>query len=302
MLRKIKYFYYIFKWNRTIYTSFEFVLWYFLWLYLFQIPFDLFLFLYYYIIYLALFGLVYPIVYIYNDICDVEKDKLNKNRLKYKPLAAWKVSINNFLWYWIIWIWLWLILASFSPNVFMLFFWIAILFNFFYTKYLKHIFIVENFANAFTHSFIRFLLWIILAIKSLIHFTINYKNFDIDQFKLLKHQLELVLSWNSIFVIFLIVLLHFIILVLWAIYKRYIEFNSNWISRTTLKRYTQKIFNRLIISLTIIYILLDILLLYIKFDYIILFLSFIFIICINLGYLCWKSKILDKILIRIFAW
>lgn len=301
-MSKIKYIYYIFKWNRTIYTSFEFVLWYFLWLYLFQIPFDLFLFLYYYIIYLALFGLVYPIVYIYNDICDVEKDKLNKDRLKYKPLAAWKVSINNFLWCGIIWIWLWLILASFSPSVFMLFFWIAILFNFFYTKYLKHLFIVENFANAFTHSFIRFLLWIILAIKSLIHFTINYKNFDIEQFKILKNQLEFVLSWNSIFIIFLIVLLHFIILVLWAIYKRYIEFKSNWVSRTTLRKYSQKLFNKLIISLNIIYILLDMLLLYIKFDYIILVLSLFFIISINLGYLWWKYKILDKILIRVFAW
>jgi 4-hydroxybenzoate polyprenyltransferase len=38
--------------------------------------------------YLVAFGLVYPIVYIYNDITDVEKDKLNKKRLKYKPLAA----------------------------------------------------------------------------------------------------------------------------------------------------------------------------------------------------------------------
>jgi len=170
--------YYTLKWNRLLYLMWEFILWYFIWLYIFHIHFDLWYFIYISIIYLALFGLVYPIVYIFNDICDVDKDKLNAERLKYKPLAAWKISLNDFLAYWIIWIWLGLIIASFAPAVFMLFFGFAILFNFFYTKYLKHMFIIENFANGITHSFVRLLLGIILAIYSLWKICISYYHFS----------------------------------------------------------------------------------------------------------------------------
>ena len=303
MLDKIKYFYYIFKWNRAIYTMSEFILWYFIALYVFQIPFHLSYFVFYCVVYLALFGLVYPIVYIYNDICDVEKDKLNKERLKYKPLAAWKVSLEDFLWYGIIWIWLGLILASFSPSVFILFFGIAILFNFFYTKYLKHMFIIENFANGVTHSFIRFLLWIILAIQSFVSISIDYKHFSKAQLEILKHQLQNILSWDGIMIITIIVILHYIILSIWSTYKRYMEFVSNKKNvRKTISRYSLSTFYKIIWILNFLYIVLFSVLLYKHFDYLILIIWLLAILWWNLAIFRKKNEKLDKILIRLFAW
>jgi len=306
MINKLKEFYYVLKWNRAIYTMTEFILGYFIWLYIFNIPFHLSYFIFYCVVYLALFGLVYPIVYIYNDICDVEKDKLNKERLKYKPLAAWKISLNDFLGYGIIWIWLWLIIASFAPSVFILFFGIAVLFNYFYTKYLKHIFIVENFANGITHSFIRFLLWIILAIQTLINTNINIKNISKEQLLIIKQQLQNILSWEWIITIALIVLLHYIILSIWSTYKRYMEFVSfNWDktkTRKSISRYELKTFYKTIWILNIIYIILFWILLYLHFDWFILIAWILAILWWNLAILRKKNEKLDKILLRLFAW
>ena len=301
-MNRLKDFYYILKWNRTVYTLSEFVIWYFIALYIFSIPFNLYYFLFYCIVYLALFGLVYPIVYIYNDICDVEKDKLNKERLKYKPLAAWKVSLNDFLWYGIIWIWLWLILASYAPSVFILFFGIAILFNFFYTKYLKHIFIIENFANGITHSFIRFLLGMILAIQSYMSISLDYKHFSKEQLLLIKQQLSHILSYEWIIVILSIVILHYIILSIWSTYKRYMEFVSNKNARTTVSRYSLSTFKTIIWTLNIIYIILFSILLYIHFDLFIIIVWILAILGWNLAILRKKNEKLDKILLRLFAW
>ena len=302
MFSKLKDFYYILKWNRAVYTLSEFILWYFIWLYIFWIHFNLWYFIYICITYLALFGLVYPIVYIYNDICDVEKDKLNQERLKYKPLAAWKISLNDFLAYWIIWIWAWLIIASFAPMVFMLFFWIAILFNFFYTKYLKHMFIVENFANGITHSFIRFLLGIILAIYSIMDVNIDYKHITKEQLILIKQQLQHILSWEWILIIILIVVLHYIILSIWSTYKRYMEFVSNKKNaRTTISKYSLSTFKKIIWTLNILYIVLFSVLLYIHFDYLLLIAGILAILWWNLAIFRKKNEKFDKILLRLFA-
>ena len=302
MFSKLKNVYYILKWNRAIYTLSEFILWYFIWLYVFHIHFDLWYFIYISIIYLALFGLVYPIVYIFNDICDVDKDKLNKERLKYKPLAAWKISLNDFLAYWIIWIWLGLIIASFAPAVFMLFFGFAILFNFFYTKYLKHMFIIENFANGITHSFIRFLLGIVLAIYSIMNVNIDYKNISREQLILIKQQLQHILSVKWILIIALIVILHYIILSIWSTYKRYMEFISSKNARNTVSKYTLSTFKKIIWTLNIIYLIFFSVLLYIHFDWIILSVGILAILWGNLAILRKKNKKLDKILLRLFAW
>ena len=301
MFQKLKYFYYIFKWNRAIYTLTEFVLWYFIGIYIFSIPFNLYYFVFYCVIYLALFGLVYPIVYIYNDICDVEKDKLNKDRLKYKPFAAWKVSLHDFIWYGIIWIGLWLIIASFWPNILIFLLGIAILYNYFYTKYLKHIFVLENFANGITHSFIRFLWWIILSIQSLISISVDYRNISKEQILLLKQQLVSILSLRWLEIIAVIVILHYIILSIWSTYKRYMEFKVNKNSRKTLSKYTLSVFKKVIILLNLLYIIMLLFLLYLKFDVRVLLIWILWLLGANLAILRKKNKLLDKILIRLFA-
>ena len=304
MFSKLKNIYYILKWNRAIYTLSEFILWYFIWLYVFHIRFDLWYFIYISIIYLALFGLVYPIVYIFNDICDVDKDKLNTERLKYKPLAAWKISLNDFLAYWIIWIWLGLIIASFAPAVFMLFFGFAILFNFFYTKYLKHMFIIENFANGITHSFVRLLLGIILAIYSLWKICINYYHFSFFHLINIIIPKDITINyWKTIIItIILIVILHYIILSIWSTYKRYMEFISSKNARNTVSKYTLSTFKKIIWTLNIIYLIFFSVLLYIHFDWIILSVGILAILLGNLAILRKKSKKLDKILLRLFWW
>jgi 4-hydroxybenzoate polyprenyltransferase len=280
MLEKIKFFYDVFKWNRTVYTSIEFVLAYVFWIYLFSLNFNLNQFLLYYFMYLVAFGLVYPIVYIYNDITDVEKDKLNKKRLKYKPLAAWKISLNDFLAYGILWIWIWLMILSFAPNIFIFFLGLAIFFNFFYTKYLKHIFMIENFANAVTHSFVRFPLWLLLAFWDKINF----------------------LSVNDILVIVLLILAHFVVLSLGATYKRYLEFKMWNKTRKTLENYSLNFFYKSFITFNLVYIITILVLLYLKFDYLLFFIGIFVFFLWNLALLWWKSKFLDEIIIRLYAW
>lgn len=277
MLKKLFFFLEILRFNRAVYTSVEFILAYLFSLYIFWINFDIKLFWFYYFMYLVAFGLVYPIVYIYNDITDVEKDKLNKKRLKYKPLAAWKISLNDFLWLWILWIGIWLVILSFAPNLFIFFLGIGIVFNFFYTRVLKHLFMIENFANAFTHSFVRVPLWILLAINWLI---------------IQKHILFLIVF----------ILLHFIVLSLWATYKRYLEFKMWNKTRKTLKKYSLDFFLKAFVVFNVLYLLLWIFLLYLKFDIFLVFLFVFVFFMSNLAVLWWKNPYLDEIIIRLYAW
>lgn len=293
LLKKFYLFLKVIRINRTFLTSFEFILWYILSIYILNINFDIIIFMKNVFVYFVLFWLIYPIVYIYNDICDVEKDKKNKDKLKYKPLASNQISLEKFLWYWIFSIWLWLILSFWASKIFILFFWFAILFNYFYTNYLKHIFIIENFANAFTHSFIRFWLWLILPFYSIIQGTINI------------HDLQEIANWYNYYILLFLLLIfsHFIYWSLWSLYKRYIEFKINTASRTTLKKYNKSIFKKLIIFFNILYFLLFfVILFYTQYNIILNWILLMWIFIINLSIFFWKNKYLDFFLKNIILW
>lgn len=259
--------------NRVI-AIYQFILWYVIITYFYWIQIDLLHLLISIFSYIVAFSLIYQIVYIFNDILDLEKDKQNLQRISHKPLANWTISLNNFLWISIISIWIWLIFSFFIDKLYILVIWVSIIYNFFYSKYLKHVFIIENIANTLTHTFSRFLFGMIIAI-------IFYK------------------TWFDYKLLTILTLFHLILWTLGFLHKRFIEFNF-WqkTSRSTLMKYNDKVFNKLFLFLNFMWLwFIWFYVWYFWFEKpVITYWIMIALIISNIWFFYWYNKISDKII------
>lgn len=132
---------------------------------------------YYYILFLWFisFSVIASCIYIINDLCDLEKDKLHP-RKKFRPIASWEISKNLayflIIFLWILWFWIW-----YLTNIH--FFYLLFLYfiaNLAYSVKIKHIVIYDIFFISIMY-FMRVLWWALLInenISSYIFITVFF--------------------------------------------------------------------------------------------------------------------------------
>lgn len=258
-------------------TLIEFIAGYMLMIYIFDISIHWEHFIISCVAYIICFGLIYPIVYIYNDIADLKQDKQCSARLAHKPLAAGKIDLDDFIGIGIIWLGIGIIFLYFIQPIFTLFLGIAIVFNFFYTKYFKHMFLIENIANALTHTINRFLLAMLVVV---IYYDVIFH-----------YNLYNITAYIVVFTLF-----HWLFFFLGAFYKRYLE--CRYIgtkSRKTLVKYENKtLMISIIIISNMIWIILVSSIFYLTWGFIISIIFLWLLIIANSALIYKKSPVFDK--------